>query len=98
MKTSINIIIFGLITLYCIGQEPPVNDTLIPKQHKRDTIKYEPKLQGGALIDTINTKDNKLKHQPARIDTAQKKPTQKKDSVEKKLGIKPEMIPVQPDK
>ena len=54
-------------------QLPPVNDTLIPKQHLDDTILYEPKLQGGALIDTVNIKD-KPDYQPGYVkDTTREK-------------------------
>ena len=59
--------------LPAFGQQPPVNDTLIPKQHRDDTIEYEPKLQGGALIDTVNIKDT-VKYQPGFIkDTLENK-------------------------
>ena len=59
---------------YAFSQQPnPVNDTLIPKQHKDDTILYEPKLDGGALIDTVNIKD-KPNHQPQYLnDTLKEK-------------------------
>jgi hypothetical protein len=60
-------------------QPPPVNDTLIPKQHLDDTIPYEPKLQGGALIDTINIKDKSDYHPGYLKDTLK----------EKNSGVKP---------
>ena len=71
-----------MIITFCFaafGQLPPVNDTLIPKQHRDDTIMYEPKLQGGALIDTVNIKDSKPKHQPGYVN----------DSLKQKGAVKP---------
>jgi len=56
-------------------------DTLIPIQHKRDTQRVEPKLEGGALIDTINTKDKKFKFHSFPGDSLQKHPSSKKDSL-----------------
>ncbi|CAN5686715.1 hypothetical protein BH11BAC1_BH11BAC1_12340 [soil metagenome] len=89
MKTLFIILIFALTAINCFAQEPAVNDTLIPIQHRRDTVQYEPKLEGGALIDTINTSDKKFQSRPARPAPTPKKPSQKKDSVEMKLGIEP---------
>jgi hypothetical protein len=66
-----------LISLRSAAQQP-VNDTLIPKQHLDDTLQYEPKLQGGALIDTIHTGDKQFKHQPVH---PQDSSAIKKDSV-----------------
>ncbi|MEO8085911.1 MAG: hypothetical protein ABI763_03775 [Bacteroidota bacterium] len=97
MKTSFIILIFALIAINSFAQEPAVNDTLIPIQHKRDTVQYEPKLEGGALIDTINTSDKKFISRPVRPATTPKKPSQKKDSVETKLGIEPN-VPGQQEK
>ena len=63
-----------LVFLFCCSvqltfAQGPAKDTLIPPQHK-DTIKSEPKLKGGALIDTINTKDKMFQHQPLHPDTS----------------------------
>jgi hypothetical protein len=59
--------------LSVFGQQHPLNDTLIPKQHLDDTITSEPKLQGGALIDTVNIKD-KSDYQPGYLrDTSKEK-------------------------
>ena len=65
------------------SQQRPVNDTLIPEQHDDDTVRYEPKLEGGALIDTVNIK-NRPAHEPEFLnDTIKKKrvgkPKGKKD-------------------
>lgn len=47
------------------AQVHPANDTLLPEQHINDTGLYEPKLPGGALIDTVNTKDTTaVRHRP----------------------------------
>jgi hypothetical protein len=74
MKTLILFALAYTSWFAALAQQPPVNDTLIPKQHKGDTIQYEPKLEGGALIDTINTKDAKKHYAPAYIgDTLIKK-------------------------
>jgi hypothetical protein len=89
MKITYLLLFLASISLKCFSQQSPVNDTLLPEQHKHDTVQYEPKLDGGALIDTINTKDKKLKNPPSRIQKVPKNPPQKNDSVEKKLGIKP---------
>jgi len=62
-----------------LSQQPPINDTLIPKQHLDDTIPAEPKLQGGALIDTVNIKD-KAEYQPGYL---------RDTSREKNSGVKP---------
>jgi hypothetical protein len=50
---------------YVFSQQSPV-DTLVPKQHSDDTVSHEPKLQGGALIDTVNIKNNPM-HQPGHL-------------------------------
>jgi len=63
-KKLFSLLIFFPV-LNAFAQQPPVNDTLIPKQHRDDTVQYEPKLKGGALIDTINTKENKFYRRPA---------------------------------
>jgi hypothetical protein len=57
MKKICSIIIAACGYLPAFSQQPPINDTLIPKQHRDDTTQYEPKLIGGALIDTVNIKD-----------------------------------------
>ncbi len=77
MKTIIVVFLLLSISISCLAQLSPVNDTLIPEQHKRDTIQYEPKLQGGALIDTINTDDPEFKHLPLPIDTPKSFPPKK---------------------
>ena len=74
-----------LIASFSLAQQPPVNDTLIPKQHRDDTIQYEPKLEGGALIDTINTRDHELHHPAFVRDTLNRRDSIKyKDQPKKK--------------
>ena len=84
MKAKIAVCFIFFIPFYCSAQLRPVNDTLIPEQHKRDTIQYEPKLQGGALIDTVNSGDKEFKHFQKQIDTLKAIPP-KKDSSEYKM-------------
>jgi hypothetical protein len=57
MKKICSILITICGYMQAFSQQPPVNDTIIPKQHRDDTIPSEPKLNGGALIDTVNIKD-----------------------------------------
>lgn len=66
MKKFSSFLIAISICLHAYSQQPPVNDTLIPKQHRDDTTLYEPKLQGGALIDTVNI-DHKPDFQPGYL-------------------------------
>ena len=73
MKKIWSISIIVLASLDAFSQQQPVNDTLIPKQHRDDTMQYEPKLQGGALIDTVNIKDTSH-YQPGYLkDTLERK-------------------------
>jgi hypothetical protein len=67
-----------LIPVLSFAQLHPANDTLIPKQHRDDTVQYEPKLTGGALIDTINTKEKKFYRHPAHVSDTSKT---RKDSI-----------------
>jgi hypothetical protein len=58
MKNIILLLMLSIkFSAYC--QVIPPNDTIIPEQQLNDTVKYQPKLKGGALIDTINTKGRK---------------------------------------
>ena len=66
MKKLSSFLVATTICLHAYSQQSPVNDTLIPKQHRDDTSLYEPKLQGGALIDTVNI-DNKPEYQPGYL-------------------------------
>ena len=78
---SILTLICGYISVY--SQQPPVNDTLIPRQHRDDTVEYEPKLQGGALIDTVNIKDT-VKYQPGFVKDTLDKTNRKENPKSKK--------------
>ena len=78
MKKICSILIALCGNTFVFSQQSPVNDTLIPKQHKDDTVSYEPKLEGGALIDTVNLKDKPV-HQPGYLnDTLKKKKNSEK--------------------
>ena len=67
-----------LIWLMSAGQLPVAPDTLFPKKTQSDTVKPEPKLKGGALIDTVNTK--KKRFNPMN-DTLPKNPKQRRDTI-----------------
>ena len=76
-------ILFTIFAYTCaFSQQRPVNDTLIPEQHDDDTVRYEPKLEGGALIDTVNIKDRPV-HEPGYLND-----TIKRKKVEKPKGKK----------
>jgi hypothetical protein len=79
MKKVYWILIAVCSYVQAFSQQPPINDTLIPRQHLDDTIPSEPKLQGGALIDTVNIKD-KPAFQPGYI---------KDTLMEKNNGVNP---------
>lgn len=69
MKKVCLVLIASLVSIQLFSQVPA--DTLIPSQHKVDTSGYEPKLNGGALIDTINTRHSGEHRLPASpVDTA----------------------------
>jgi len=72
MKNICAFFLFASFYMMAFSQQPPVNDTLIPKQQLDDTAQNEPKLQGGAIIDTINIKksDN---HPGYLLDTLEEK-------------------------
>ena len=73
MKNICSILIAILGYGFAFSQQHPVNDTLIPKQHKDDTLISEPKLPGGALIDTVNIKDKPTHHPQYLNDTLKEK-------------------------
>ena len=78
MKKIIVIYVFiWLVNVPGFAQSPPVPDSLMPPKRSSDTVKEIPKLTGGALIDTINTKKNKDRPRPVQNDSLQKKPVQK---------------------
>ena len=74
-----------LLSVNANAQTPSPTDTLLPAPSKPDTTIAEPKLRGGALIDTINTEKNKYKLKPIhpgdtlheRPDTSGTKPRKK---------------------
>ncbi len=74
MKKLLSALLISLFTTACFAQHQPVSDTLIPKQHKRDTVVTEPKLDGGALIDTVTPRENKFRHRPVHPVDSLRKP------------------------
>jgi len=62
-KLAVLVVTFGMFVV-AFAQTPAPTDTVLPKKAKADTIIPEPKLKGGALIDTVNTEKNKYKLKP----------------------------------
>ena len=58
-----------------LAQNYSLPDTALPKKNREDTLSSPPKLKGGALIDTINSKKYKSNSYPA--DTIPKPPVPK---------------------
>ena len=57
-KITIYIVWFCAI-VPCLAQNHSIPDTSLPKISPVDQVKSQPKLKGGALIDTINSKKYK---------------------------------------
>lgn len=73
-KVTIYIIWLGL-TIPGLAQNYSLPDTGLPKKYQEDTVASQPKLKGGALIDTINSKKYKMNSYP--VDTIPKPLTPK---------------------
>ena len=72
------------LALICGAYAQPVQqeDTLRPRPVPQDTMRYEEKLTGGALIDTINTKEKSHQLRPIHPDKNSKpEPAIRLDSI-----------------
>ena len=76
------LILFLLLSYRSFAQHPPRDTDIIKKDSKMDTVSTPKKLEGGALIDTINTQKNKIHPQQSdSINAAPRKETRRlKDS------------------
>lgn len=64
MKKTISILAFIALICNSNAQQVLPEDTLRPRPEPQDTVRYEEKLPGGALIDTINTKEKSHQLRP----------------------------------